>query len=68
VVSSFTVQLPAQSEMADLQIYSVLGKQLLHKTLSQEEETVDVSTIASGVYIIKISIGKKSNTFKFIKS
>lgn len=68
VVSSFTVQLPAQSEMAELQIYSVLGKQLLHKTLSQEEETVDVSTIASGVYIIKISIGKKSNTFKFIKS
>ncbi|MGR7812037.1 S8 family serine peptidase [Lacinutrix undariae] len=68
VQTTFTVQLANNATNTQLEIYSILGKQLLKKQLTDVSQTIDVSSIASGIYVIKISKGKESQTFKFIKS
>ena len=54
-------------ERVTVKIYSILGKELLKKTIYPENSQLDISSINRGIYIVKISNNSSSITRKFIK-
>lgn len=55
-------------EDSDITIYNVLGKIVLKQKLNTTVNSIDVSSIASGLYMLSIQTEDSSKTFKFIKS
>ena len=54
-------------DIVTIKIYSILGKELLKKTIYPENSQLDISSINRGIYIVKISNNSSSITRKFIK-
>ncbi|WP_422105906.1 choice-of-anchor J domain-containing protein [Winogradskyella sp.] len=54
--------------MVNVEIYSILGKNVLSKPLSNTLESIDVSKFQDGVYLAKIFVDGGSKTIKFIKN
>ena len=48
-------------------IYSILGKEVLKKTIYPENNVLDISSINKGVYLVKISNNYNTTTRKLIK-
>jgi hypothetical protein len=51
---------------AEIQIYNATGKSMLRTNYYQENDPIDVSDFASGIYLLKISKARNSKTFTFI--
>ncbi|WP_435412222.1 S8 family serine peptidase [Psychroserpens mesophilus] len=68
VTDILNIQIPASTEATNLKIYNVLGKLVLEKTITKSEIRLDVSSMASGVYMMSFTSDKGSKTFKLIKS
>lgn len=68
--SSFlNIQLNSGITNANLEVYDVLGKQVINHTISSENTSeMDVSHLNSGLYIIRISSGDFTETKRFIKN
>lgn len=49
-----------------IQIFDMLGKQIT--TSSLNSDTIDVSNLIKGMYLIKVTKGSKTQTLKFIKN
>ncbi len=56
-----------RSENAELKIYDVVGNLLFGKSIATNKTTLDVSSFANGVYVIKATTGKGVVVKKFIK-
>ncbi|MEO1033063.1 MAG: choice-of-anchor J domain-containing protein [Bacteroidota bacterium] len=54
--------------MLNVEIYSILGKNVLSKPLSNTSESIDVSEFQDGVYLAKIFVDGGHKTIKFIKN
>ena len=67
VTSEFSIELPARVETAQMQIFDVLGKQLILNEISKLNSTVDVTGLQSGVYMVRVSNGNSSQTKRIIK-
>lgn len=65
--NKLNVKLPASSENMTLEVFDVLGKRIHKSTITQLEASVDVSTWKSGIYLVKVSNEKESQTKRFIK-
>ena len=50
-----------------LVIYNLQGKQLVHKTVSNQISTINLSDQPAGMYIMKIVYGQESLDWKIIK-
>ncbi|MDX1471963.1 MAG: T9SS type A sorting domain-containing protein [Flavobacteriaceae bacterium] len=50
-----------------LTVIDVLGKKILSKSLSQVNTSIDVSGWNNGVYLIRITSDKKTQTKRFVK-
>ncbi|PWG05444.1 choice-of-anchor V domain-containing protein [Polaribacter aquimarinus] len=61
------IQLPNISSKATVQFYDYVGRLALSKTISTSKEKVNVSTLTSGVYIVKVVSDDKIGSQKFIK-
>jgi hypothetical protein len=48
-------------------IYNILGKQVMSLEINKNSESIDVSNLATGMYLIKYSIDNAFGTAKFIK-
>ncbi|MBK5286240.1 MAG: T9SS type A sorting domain-containing protein [Bacteroidia bacterium] len=58
----------SKGKIDGVEIYDVLGKKCLTPTLSKGEGVrVDVSSLASGMYFVKVRGGKEERTLKFFK-
>lgn len=69
VVNQLNIQIPTtSSEPTNLKIYNVLGKLILEKDITQSETQLDMSSMASGVYLMSFESEKGSKLFKLIKS
>lgn len=51
----------------NITLYSILGQEVMNKTLSKSDEVIDLSNLTNGVYLAKVSIGGKSQTIKLLK-
>ncbi len=54
--------------MTGVEIYSLLGQNVLSKSLSDTTESMDVSSLTDGVYIAKVNINGNFKTIKFVKN
>ncbi|WP_051285206.1 T9SS type A sorting domain-containing protein [Aequorivita capsosiphonis] len=52
---------------SNISIFDILGQNMLTEGLSKKTENIDMSRLISGVYIVKLNIGKATKTFKFLK-
>lgn len=50
-----------------VEIYSVLGQQLMHQTIESRTAALDVSNLHSGLYIIQLTTGEVKTALRFIK-
>ncbi|OAD91783.1 hypothetical protein A7A78_11050 [Aequorivita soesokkakensis] len=63
-----TLQVNTQSQNIDqLNIYSVTGSRVLQRNVNTVSPTVDVSSLASGVYYLQLYSGKNMALKKFVK-
>ena len=53
--------------MASVSIYSLLGQNVMSKTLKNTSESINVSSLTDGIYLAKINSDGSSKTIKFIK-
>lgn len=65
--SKFELQLPNGVNNVKLQVFDVLGKNVLTKTVSTLSTTIDVSKWNSGVYLVRVTSDNGSQTKRFIK-
>lgn len=63
-----TIQLPAESNKATVQLYDYTGKLALKQQITTENNGVDVNNLSKGIYIIKLISDKKIGSRKFIKN
>jgi hypothetical protein len=54
-------------EMTQIEIQTVEGKSLALKKINSNSETIDVSHLASGIYLLKIKTKEGTTVHKFIK-
>ncbi len=66
-VKTKDVVLKSDTPLKSVELYNILGQQVMHRTLSQTEETLNVATITDGMYIAKVRIDDMVGSFKFIK-
>jgi hypothetical protein len=58
----------ASTSLENIQLYNLLGQQVLTKTLSNTNETINIASLDTGIYIAKVSIQGKSKSFKIVKN
>lgn len=63
--SSFTIT-SNSAEAKKIAIYNVLGKQVFSKKVTGTKSNVDISSIATGLYILKVTEGTKTATSKLV--
>ena len=51
----------------NIQLYNVLGQQVMNRKLYQTSETVNLGSLNDGIYIVKIAIEGRVKTFKLLK-
>ena len=57
----------SNNNLSKIQLYSIIGQQVLTKNLSTSEEIINLSFLKDGIYIGKVRIDKHIQSFKFIK-
>ena len=62
-----TIQLPTNSENALVEFYDYVGRLALSKKVSDLDKVVNVSSLSSGIYMIKVISNDKIGSQKFIK-
>lgn len=61
------IRLPKTSQNMTLEVYDVLGKRIHKSTITQLKASVDVSSWKTGVYLVKVSSDKETQTKRFVK-
>src|SRR5690606_9085071 len=61
------LQLPTEFVFSDAMIFDITGTLILSKTISTSAETVNLSVLQSGMYILRLHSEDGAETFKFIK-
>ena len=54
-------------EEAIVSLYNISGKLMLTKTIQQQQNTISLKDISSGVYFINIKSAQKTGTYKIVK-
>jgi len=64
---SDNLTLKSNISLDTIEIYNILGQQVLHKNLSQTEEVINLSTLKDGLYIAQVKVDNAIQTIKFLK-
>lgn len=59
--------LKSNTALENVVIYNLLGQQVISQKLSNTNETIDLDSYETGIYIAKVSIEGQSKSFKIIK-
>ncbi len=65
--TSNRLNISAANTIQNAEIYNVLGKKVMNVNINKTSDSIDISTLASGVYMIKYNIENTVGTAKFIK-
>ncbi|MFT6731721.1 MAG: serine protease AprX, partial [Glaciecola sp.] len=68
VTDILNIQIPSVNDITTLRIFDVLGKLVLEQDITESSRQLDLSSMASGLYIMSFQSGNASKTFKLIKS
>lgn len=67
VENQLTIELPANQPTAKYSIYDITGKLIIQSSTNQTKTKVDVSTLYTGMYLLKLEVGSESLMTKFTK-
>ena len=67
-IDILNIQIPSVNDTTTLRIFDVLGKSVLEQDITESSSQLDLSSMASGLYIMSFQSGSASKTFKLIKS
>ncbi|MBD44120.1 MAG: hypothetical protein CMC65_02610 [Flavobacteriaceae bacterium] len=66
--SNSQLVLNASTSLENIQLYNLPGQQVISKKLSNTNETINIASLDTGIYIAKVSIQGKSKSFKIVKN
>ena len=61
------LNISAKETIKNADIFNVLGRKVMSVNINKTSDAIDVSNLASGVYLIKYNVNDKVGTAKFIK-
>ena len=61
------LQLSANEPMEKIAVYNIIGQEIITKKLSNTKETIDLSSLNSGVYVASVSINGLRKSIKIVK-
>jgi hypothetical protein len=61
------LNIESASVVSEITVYNVLGKEVLHSSPNEISPSIDMSSLSSGAYLVKVSINGASNTIKILK-
>lgn len=61
------LNISANSNIEQFEVFNIIGKKVLSKSVNNQKSSIDVSNLSSGIYILKTSINGITGTSKFIK-
>jgi hypothetical protein len=61
------LNISAKEIIQNAAVYNVLGKKVMSLEINKSSESIDISNLASGIYLIKYNVNDKVGTAKFIK-
>ncbi|MFN0728990.1 T9SS type A sorting domain-containing protein [Polaribacter gochangensis] len=62
-----TLQLDAQEKISEVAVYNILGQQVLLKSPNNKLYNLDISSLNSGLYVLKIKVADKTGSYRLIK-
>lgn len=62
------LNLISNQALEKVEIYNVLGQIMISKNLSYSQESVDISELNSGIYIVRVKIAGRDKSFKIVKT
>ena len=57
----------ANEALANVNLFNILGQEVVNKSLSSNIETINIAALPSGIYIARVSDANQAQTFKIIK-
>ncbi|WGF91399.1 S8 family peptidase [Aequorivita marisscotiae] len=67
VSTQINISFPKNSDSAEFALFNVLGEKILITNITTVQNSVDVSGLASGMYIASITSDNKTTSYKIIK-
>jgi len=67
-ITNNNLVMSASSSLENIELYNLLGQEVFSKSLSNTNETINISSLDTGIYIAKVSIQGKSKSFKIVKN
>ncbi|HPE83887.1 MAG: S8 family peptidase [Aequorivita sp.] len=67
VTTEINISFPKSSENAEFMLFNILGERILQANISTMKNRIDVSGLASGMYIASITSNNKTTSYKIIK-
>lgn len=67
VRNRINISFPKSAENAEFTLYNVLGERVLQTRINTMKNSVDVSSLTSGMYIASITSNNKTTSYKIIK-
>ncbi|MCB0465423.1 MAG: S8 family peptidase [Aequorivita sp.] len=67
VTTEINISFPKNSENAEFALFNILGERILQTNITTMKNRIDVSGLASGMYIASITSNNKTTSYKIIK-
>ena len=67
VTTEINISFPKNSENAEFMLFNILGERILKANITTFKNRIDVSGLASGMYIASITSNNKTTIYKIIK-
>lgn len=62
-----TLQLNAKSIIQQVSVYNMLGQEVLRTTPNNVDSTIEMSTLQTGAYFVKVTVNDRTETVRVIK-
>ena len=67
-VRNSQLNLTASTALENVQLFNLLGQEVVSQKLSNSNETINLASLETGIYVARVSIDGNSKTFKIIKN
>ncbi|WP_299013898.1 choice-of-anchor V domain-containing protein [uncultured Polaribacter sp.] len=65
---NISLQLPTGTNSAKVEFYDAVGRLALTSNISNENNSIDVNSLAKGIYLLKVATTDKIGTQRFVKN
>jgi len=62
-----TLNISSNNTVENISIYSLIGQEVMQLSPQQKKPAIDISSLASGVYVMKVEVDGQMGTYKIIK-